>query len=77
MEWAPQAKEEKLDFSIKKINLGESLQLKCPVEANPAPHFLWYHEGEKIDDIVLISNLRRIRALFICFLLLTFQRFEI
>ena len=57
MEWAPQAKEEKLDFSIKKINLGESLQLKCPVEANPAPHFLWYHEGEKIDDIVLISNL--------------------
>ena len=49
VEWAPQAKEENLDFSIRKVNLGEKLELECPVEAKPPPHFSWYFEGQEID----------------------------
>ncbi len=28
---------------------GQPLRLECKVEANPAPEFVWYKDGEKVE----------------------------
>ena len=49
VEWPPTSKLLDVTFAVKTAILGESVQFKCPVDANPPAEFSWFFNDEKLE----------------------------
>lgn len=50
VEWAPTSRVNDITYAVQTVTLGETVHLKCSVDAKPAPVFTWSHNGDTIPS---------------------------